>query len=70
MTGKNFCASAWLGFKVIMNHMTDFAILAIIGNGFVYLAMVLVVVGAALSVWMIFRNTETYDGASSYWFTI
>jgi hypothetical protein len=54
----------------MMNHMTDFAILAIIGNGFVYLAMVLVVVGAALSVWMIFRNTETYDGASSYWFTI
>lgn len=70
LTGKNFCRSAYAGFLVIMGHMTDFALLGIIGNGFVYLAIFLIVVGSVLTVWMIFKNTTTYDGATAQWFTL
>jgi len=70
LTGKSFCASAWAGFCVIMNHLVDFSLLALIGNGFMYLAVILICAGSAACAWCVMTYTDYFDESSSMWFPI
>ena len=67
ITGKSFCPAAWKGFLIVLQHMMDFGLLAIIGNGFMYIAIVLIALGTAACCWLYLNNTSTYDGLSTKW---
>lgn len=70
ITGKSFCPSAWKGFMCVMNHVMDFGLLAIIGNGFMYIAIVLIAMGSAALAWLFLNNTSTYENISSKWMPV
>jgi hypothetical protein len=70
LTGENFCSSAWRGFLVVMNHLVDFSLLALIGNGFMFLAVLLVCIGSTFAAWCAMTYTDLFEEASSLWFPV
>jgi len=70
LTSKSFCPAAINAFTVILNHMVDFSMLALIGNFFMYIATVLIMFGSAAIIWLIMTQTEIFDTISSVWFPI
>jgi len=50
--------------------MVDFSLLAFIGNGFVYIGVLLISGGSGFLIWLILRSTEYFEKVSSIWFPI
>jgi hypothetical protein len=53
-----------------MNHLVDFSLLALIGNGFMFLAVLLICIGSTFAAWCAMTYTDLFDEASSLWFPV
>jgi len=70
LTNKSFCPAAWKAFTVVLSHMVDFSMLALIGNFFMYMAIALIMFGSAAIIWLIMTQTDLFNNLSSIWFPI
>merc|ERR1711976_282151 len=70
LTNKNFCSSAWKAFTVVLSHMVDFSMLALIGNFFMYIAIILISFGTAAICWLVLTQANLFSSLSSIWFPI
>ena len=70
LTSKSFCPAAFNAFIVILNHMMDFSMLALIGNFFMYIATFLIMFGSSAIVWVIMTQSSIFDSVSSVWFPV
>jgi len=70
LTGKSFCPAAWKAFTIILHHMVDFTMLATIGNGFMYIAILLICLGSGALAWLVMNQTDYFEQVSSIWFPI